>query len=202
MTTRITLAILLTTWIILIIGETAAFLTARQSLLATAGRHDHQPRAPQTLEIIAGSPARQRRRESCRGTASRFATRAAPIAPPASAAATGASPVARGPAETDDLRVTQRRTIKIRVPVERGGRPASITVAYSRPTEAFDWLLSYLAGMLLLISLACGLTTAWLALKLSRAALRPLRETADVIAEIDERKLWHAHRRRRRCRSS
>src|SRR5688500_7740262 len=34
MTTRITLAILLTTWVILIIGETAAFLTARQSLLA------------------------------------------------------------------------------------------------------------------------------------------------------------------------
>ena len=34
MTTRITLSILLTTWIILIIGQTAAFLTARQSLLA------------------------------------------------------------------------------------------------------------------------------------------------------------------------
>src|SRR5215218_5897019 len=34
MTTRITLAILLTTWVILIVGETAAFLTARSSLLA------------------------------------------------------------------------------------------------------------------------------------------------------------------------
>src|SRR5438094_318082 len=34
MTTRITLAILLTTWVVLIVGETAAFLTARQSLLA------------------------------------------------------------------------------------------------------------------------------------------------------------------------
>src|SRR6185503_19285824 len=34
MTTRITLAILLTTWVILIVGETAAFLTARASLLA------------------------------------------------------------------------------------------------------------------------------------------------------------------------
>src|SRR5947207_605571 len=33
MTTRITLAILLTTWAILIIGETAAFLSARESLL-------------------------------------------------------------------------------------------------------------------------------------------------------------------------
>src|SRR5215216_5675191 len=33
MTTRITLAILLTTWVVLIVGETAAFLTARQSLL-------------------------------------------------------------------------------------------------------------------------------------------------------------------------
>src|SRR5437773_833643 len=33
MTTRITLAILLTTWVILIIGETAAFFSARDSLL-------------------------------------------------------------------------------------------------------------------------------------------------------------------------
>src|SRR5688500_1091735 len=33
MTTRITLAILLTTWVILIVGETAAFLTARTRLL-------------------------------------------------------------------------------------------------------------------------------------------------------------------------
>src|SRR5687767_7507826 len=34
MTTRITLAILLTTWAILIVGQTGAFLTARSSLLA------------------------------------------------------------------------------------------------------------------------------------------------------------------------
>ena len=33
MTTRITLAILLTTWIVLMIGEAAAYLTARQILL-------------------------------------------------------------------------------------------------------------------------------------------------------------------------
>src|SRR5947199_297156 len=103
MTTRITLAILLTTWVILIIGETAAFVIARQSLTAVL----------------------------------------------------------------DD----------------------PIIITYSRPATGFNALLSQLAIMLLMISLACGLTTAWLALKLSRAALRPLRETADTIADIDEAKL-------------
>ena len=34
MTTRITLAILLTTWVVLIVGEAAAFLTARATLVA------------------------------------------------------------------------------------------------------------------------------------------------------------------------
>ena len=82
------------------------------------------------------------------------------------------------------------------------GSDVPYTVTYSRTAEPFDWLLSHLAGMLLLISLACGLTTAWLALKMSRAALRPLHETADAIAEIDEQNLVAAHRRRARCRPS
>jgi heavy metal sensor kinase len=81
------------------------------------------------------------------------------------------------------------RTIGLRMQVERDGKMVPVTIIYSRPAARFDSLLSYLAGMLLLFSLACGLTTAWLALKLSRAALRPLRETAEVIAEIDEKNL-------------
>ena len=36
MTTRITLSILLTTWVILIIGQTSAFLTARLALPAAS----------------------------------------------------------------------------------------------------------------------------------------------------------------------
>jgi signal transduction histidine kinase len=84
---------------------------------------------------------------------------------------------------------TRVRTIALRMILEREGRKVPVTINYSRPTEKFEWLLSHLAGMLLLIILACGLATAWLALKLSRAALKPLRETADVIAGIDERNL-------------
>src|SRR5262249_1994203 len=88
-----------------------------------------------------------------------------------------------------DAKGVRRRSVTLRTIVLRDDRKVPVTITYSRPVDRFDWLLSHLAGMLLLISLACGLTTAWLALKLSRAALRPLHETADVIAGIDEQKL-------------
>src|SRR5437899_897019 len=50
MTTRITLTILLTTWIVLIVGETAAFYTARQSLFSLFD-DNLITRASSTLEI-------------------------------------------------------------------------------------------------------------------------------------------------------
>src|SRR4029434_8111028 len=54
MTTRITLAILLTTWVILIVGETAAFLTARSRRLDLL--HDTiATRAARLAEMRAGS---------------------------------------------------------------------------------------------------------------------------------------------------
>ena len=56
MTTRITLAILLTTWVILIVGETAAFLTARSSLLALLD-DTLLTRATRILEESAETPA-------------------------------------------------------------------------------------------------------------------------------------------------
>src|SRR5689334_24827949 len=49
MTTRITLAILLTTWLVLIVGETAAFFIARQSLLRLLD-DSIRTRATRTLE--------------------------------------------------------------------------------------------------------------------------------------------------------
>src|SRR4051794_4041421 len=54
MTTRITLTILLTTWVVLIVGETAAFYTARQSLLALMD-DNMITRAESTLEIETSS---------------------------------------------------------------------------------------------------------------------------------------------------
>ena len=190
MTTRITLAILLTTWVILIIGETAAFLTARQSLLALlddtiitrANRllDEYLEPKPDTGRAIRASvPAGDR--YSIRERADQV------INAPLETIPQRRHNIVKARFETIDGKRFRTVELKTYVYVDDSREPVSIT--YSRPAEKFDSLLGYLAKMLLLISLSCGLVTAWLALKLSRAALRPLRETADVIAQIDEQQL-------------
>lgn len=189
MTTRITLAILVTTWLILIVGETAAFLTARQSLLAMLD-DIIITRATRLVETSVGPAAQDTIAYVPQGDTFEIRNELGGVV----AASAGEEParyvpqIIRKEFQTlpDGTRV---RTIALRMIIEGDGRKVPVTINYSRPTEKFEWLLSHLAGMLLLISLACGLATAWLALKLSRAALKPLRETAEVIAGIDERNL-------------
>ncbi len=60
---------------------------------------------------------------------------------------------------------------------------------YSRPAEAFDRLIAYLIAVLSSVGTFCALATGWVALKVSRAALRPITKTADVISAIDEQNL-------------
>jgi signal transduction histidine kinase len=55
--------------------------------------------------------------------------------------------------------------------------------------DRFDDLLDYLLAVLTSMGIFCGFATAYIALKVSRAALSPLRKTADVIAAIDEKNL-------------
>ena len=59
MTSRIALAILLTTWIVLIIGETAAFYTARQSLLRLLD-DSLITRATGALEMVVATQQKRR----------------------------------------------------------------------------------------------------------------------------------------------
>ena len=190
MTTRITLAILLTTWAILIVGQAAAFLTARANLLALLD-DTIVTRAARVAEISAGSSGGDERAPVNVPVGDRFEVRNDRGA--VVEAGTGAS---HPPVKTilaasfeTDANGTRFRTVTVRVNVNRGGRAAPYVVTYRREARLFDTLLSQLALMLLLISLSCGLATAWLALKMSRAALRPLHRTADEIAEIDEQNL-------------
>ena len=189
MTTRITLAILLTTWAILIVGETAAFLTARASLLALLD-DTIITRAARLAEISAGSRDDDAPVNVPQGDRFQIRNEHDVVIE----AGVGAS---QPPVKTilaarfeNDEKGRRIRTVTVRVNVYRDNRPpVPYVVTYSRDARRFDQLLSQLALMLLMISLSCGLTTAWLALKLSRAALRPLHKTADEIAEIDEQNL-------------
>ena len=183
MTTRITLAILLTTWIVLLIGEAAAFFTAREILLkllddTIISRASGVVNTMPNETVPAGDRYQIRRPDGQIKTEPK--ERKVGLRPT----------LVRSEFQTT-AGGHRFRTIELKVPVSvpDSDRVEHWSIVYSRPAEMFDKLLSYLASMLLLISLACGLATAWFALKLSRASLRPLRETADVIAQIDEQQL-------------
>jgi signal transduction histidine kinase len=189
MTTRITLAILLTTWVILIVGETAAFLTARSRLLELLD-DTIATRAARLAEMRAGSRDPDAPVNVPEGD--RFEIRDEKNALVDSGVGASKPPpriTLLQAAFTNDASGKRFRTVTVRVNIDRDTGRVPYVATYSRTAEPIDRLLSQLAYVLLMISLSCGLTTAWLALKLSRAALRPLQKTGDVIAEIDEQNL-------------
>jgi signal transduction histidine kinase len=206
MSTRITLSILLTTWIILIVGEAAAYFLARQSLIALLD-DALITRATQVLARSGdalvppeeqGTAVPQGDRFQIRDQWGNLVLHSAQPRPNVSSDSDsdldGSTPNVRpvliyhGFRTRDDG--TDARVITLRtLGPEKDGKREPITITYSRPSDRFNLLLTQLAFMLGMIGLACGLTTAWLALKLSRAALRPVRETADAIAQIDEKNL-------------
>jgi len=63
------------------------------------------------------------------------------------------------------------------------------TIVYGAPADALDNLLKRMMFVLCAVGVGGGLLTGAVAWYVSRAALRPLRATADVIGTIDERKL-------------
>jgi signal transduction histidine kinase len=188
MTNRITLAILLTTWMILIVGETAAFLTARTQLLRLWD-DTIATRAARLAEIRAGSRDPDAPANVPEGD--RFEIRDEANALVETGVGASKQPrisIVDAAFDTSD-NGKRFRKVTVKVFIDRDGRRVPYVAIYSRTADPFDEVLSRLAWTLLLISLLCGLATAWLALKLSRAALRPLHKTADVIAEIDEQNL-------------
>ncbi len=190
MTNRIALAILLTTWIVLIVGETAAFYTARQSLLRLLD-DNLITRATGALEMEIASN-RSVEQLLTRGDHYEIRVGTNPttkIAQSGPDVGVGLMPMVTRAVFDTGPDGRPRRTIELRLFALREGKRILYAITYSRPAESFNQLLSYLAWMLILIGLLCGLTTAWLSLKLSRAALRPLRETSEVLAQIDERQL-------------
>jgi signal transduction histidine kinase len=64
-----------------------------------------------------------------------------------------------------------------------------ITVVYSTSAEGFDRVLNRLALMLALFSACGGLAAALVAVRVARAAIRPLLDAAEHVGEIDESRL-------------
>lgn len=192
MTRRIAIAILVTTWISLIVIGTTIYAATRHVLLANLD-----------ASILSKAMTLQ---EAVEGTASglapgaslpegdRYIVRSATgrtLARPT----TTPAPLVESPLVLNRAFVVLADGQRLRtltfsaVPIRASGQAARITITYSASCAQFDALLRKLMLWLLGASTVCGLVSAAAAVVMSRIALGPLRQTADVIGEIDERQL-------------
>jgi signal transduction histidine kinase len=206
-TRRIAIYILLTTWVALVLIGFAVYVATRQVLLADlddaiVARAMQLPVALGMAEPggvpIGGGGAADGDRFLVRNSVGR--TLARPTTSPASA---GLTPVVVNHTFSQLADGRRLRTLTIALVrnggaaagddeeaatvVGNGGKP--ITVTYSGSAAQFDHLLTRLAMCLVITGVSCGVCAAAASLVLSRSALRPLRQTADIIGEIDERRL-------------
>lgn len=206
MTRRIALAILLTVWAILIAGCVTAYFSMRvvlveqldQSIVAKA-RALPELRPPGTGDNREAEPP-----ASAALPRSAKSSHAAIPAPDRyvvkNAAGQTLSPPAGGLSDSDISVVSasfstladgsrQRSLILSAVANGTGGIKTPVTINYQQSAVQLDRLLDRLGASLAVFGLCAGLITALVALKVSRAALRPLHATAEVIGTIDSQNL-------------
>jgi signal transduction histidine kinase len=183
MTKRIALAILLTVWAMLIAGGLIAYFTTRSILLADLDAtliNRTLSRAAQSSPAIILGADRSVTKNDLKQTLSRPTTYPAHYEPQLIAAQ-----FSNGP----DHRL---RTVTVRyfaLPPDLHGDPKPLTTTTSQSTADFDALLNRLALTLTIFGLVAGLLTAAVAVRVSKAALKPLAATAEQVGSIDERKL-------------
>jgi signal transduction histidine kinase len=213
MTRRIALAILMTVWAILIAGCATAYLTMRSVLI---DQLDQSLKAkaqslPELARFAATGAPSASDEEQPPASAARNAPVPADAATPEhgdryvikNAAGQTISPAAGGLSASDISIVTASfaalddgtrvRSLTLRASVPGpGGAPVPLAISYQSSAVTLDRLLDRLALSFILFGIAAGLIAALVATRVSRAALRPLYATADVIGTIDPANL---HRR-------
>jgi heavy metal sensor kinase len=195
MTRRIALTILLSVWATLIAGGVVAYMTTRaalladldQTLLARAASLPEIVRTPGMPSSLSGRDEQDR--YVMKNDVGQTVSRPSP--------GEGGSPRDASPRLVtgafsrlgDGTRIRSVTVKALAHSAEAGASPQPVTIIYSGSAEHFDHLLNRLAAALAVFGLIGGLATAYLAVKVSRAALRPLSTTAEVIGTIDERRL-------------
>jgi heavy metal sensor kinase len=196
MTRRIALAILLTVWAVLVAGCVVAYATVRwalveqldQSLIAKASTVPELARVPAGLATRPAPPAVDARVDRYVIKADNGVT----VSPAAGGLALK-EVASLGATFTTLADGTPVRNVMVRgVAVTPDGRSVGLTIAYGGDASHLFRLLNRLATAFAAFGVAAGLLAAWVALAVSRAALRPLHETAAVIGGISPRDL---HRR-------
>jgi signal transduction histidine kinase len=182
MSRRIAIAILLTVWATLIAGGLGAYFAVRAVMLADMDRQleDFCRMLPDVEKLAGKATSRQARYIIYDLAGNRLSSSVVD-------AVRGADlePVRRQFVRLDGGG-GRYRSLTFRLHLDDGRR---LTVLYSESAERFDAALTRLAWGLTIAGIAAGALAAGVAVIASRAALRPLRETAGVIGAIDEANL-------------
>ena len=182
---------LLTVWAMLIVGGAAAYWTTRTVLLenmdaALVSRAAALPEMVHAPGVAPGlPPLRGGDRYLIKNDLGQ--TLARPVG-----AESGAAPTLVSASFTELGDGSRWRSVTLRLlnrSADGRAAPTPFTVTYSTPAEPFDRLLRRLAMALAAVGVAGGLLAAGLAVRVARIALRPLRDTAIQIGQIDERAL-------------
>jgi heavy metal sensor kinase len=202
MTRRIALAILLTVWAILIAGCVTAYFSMRAVLieqldesivakaralpeLRPAGTGDNREPEPPAAAV---SPHSDRARHSAIPAPDRYVVKNAAgqtLSPPAGGLSDSDISVVSASFSTLADGSRQRSLILSAQASGPGGVKTPVTINYQQSAVELDRLLDRLGLSLAIFGLYAGLVTALVALKVSRAALKPLHATAETIGTID-----------------
>ena len=182
MTRRIALAILLTVWAILVAGCITAYVAVRWALVeeldeALATRASS---LPELLASTAAAAAPNRRDHYVIVTEDGIK-----LSPPAGGlAASKATLQSASFFRADDGLLLRRMSLRsvVRDPV---GNLTPVTINYQAPADHLDQTLNRLAWGFAGFGLLAGVLSAMMAVRVSRAALKPLHSTAEVIGTID-----------------
>jgi signal transduction histidine kinase len=192
MTHRITLAILVTVWAILLASAVVAYLTTRAVLLASLDQ-SLIGRAASLPEIVdenghSLSPVSSLRADD------RYIVRneiGQTFGRPTTGTTIHAAPQLLHASFAPLPRGGRVRTVTLRAlgKPAQGGPPVPVTVTFSGSAGDFDRLLSHLGWSLCAVGAAGALLSATVARVVAKRCLRPLHAAAEVVGTIDERTL-------------
>jgi signal transduction histidine kinase len=192
MTRRIALAILLTTWAVLVAGCLVAYFTVRWAMIRQLDL-SMERRAASVAELAVPADAASNKSILSPG-ADRYIIRA-------ENGQAKLSPAGGGRAVSDVTRVsstfttmgdgTRWRVLTLRATArfDPADAPIPVTLSYYSSAQPLDRLLTRLMVTFSVFGVCAGIVTGLVALRVSRTALRPLHDTADVIGTIEPRHL-------------
>src|SRR5258706_2874599 len=184
MTRRIVLAILLSAWAVVLVALVVVYFTTRQALVAQLDQSIilRASNLPQLLGVshqgMTALPSGDR--YVIRNELGQIIVR------PDGQATAGSAPLVKDRrfASLGDGTRVRSITITLALPPPDAQSRRLATIVYSAPADAVEGLLRRMAILLAAVAVGGGLLIGGVALLVSKIALRPLRQTADVIGTI------------------